>query len=239
MADVLALGAHPDDVELRIGATLASFRRAGRSVAIAHLTRGELGTRGTPELRDAEATAAARTLDAESMEILDLGDGAVEDTPSNRAILIDLLRRHAPRLVIAPFPRDEHPDHAGAGRLVKAAWYLAGIRKAGAPALAPHRAAHLWFYPSHEVPEVRFVVAVTPEDVLKKRRAVACYRSQFHDPASTEPETRISAPSFLEEGEARMRFFGSLIGAEYGEPFALFGPLGVFDPASLLDEPAS
>ncbi|MFG0320236.1 MAG: PIG-L deacetylase family protein, partial [Planctomycetota bacterium JB042] len=166
---------------------------------------------------------------------LPICDGAIVDTPDRREAVVGLLRRHAPRLVLAPFPRDEHPDHEHAGRLVKAAWYLAGIRRAPPTSAKPHRAPRLWFYPSHEVHDVRLVVAVTAEDVDAKRRALACYPSQFHDPTSKEPETRISTPTFLEEGFARMRHFGSLIGAEYGEPFALPGPLGIADPSSLLD----
>jgi len=239
LVDVLAIGAHPDDIELRIGSTLAGLTRRGRSVAITHLTRGELSTRGTPEARAQEAAAAAEELGATSMEILDLGDGRLRDTTENRNAIIDAIRRLSPRLLLSPYPTDEHPDHGVAGALTKAAWYLAGIRKAGSPDLAPHRPEQIWFYPGHAVPEIQLVVACTREDVDAKRRALACYRSQFHNPDSAEPETRISSPSFLAEGEARMVHFGSLIGAPFGEPFHLQGPLGVSDVARLLDETPS
>ncbi len=234
MVDVLAIGAHPDDIELRVGGTIAAFVREGLQVGLLHLTRGEAGTRGSPEQRRDEALAAADVLGASSIDILDLGDGLLVDDPRSRDAVISVFRQRRPSLLLAPFDQDEHPDHVAAGSIVKAAWYLGGIQKAGHDHHAPHRARAIWFYPSHEVPRVDFVVALESNDVEAKMRAVRSYGSQFFDPNSTEPETRISAKTFLDECEARMRFAGSLIGVEHGEPFLSMGPLRVNNAAAML-----
>lgn len=234
MVDVLAVGAHPDDVELRIGGTLAAFHRLGASVAVVHLTRGEAATRGNPDTRREEAEAAARTLGVETMEILDLGDGRLTDDSASREALIRVIRTMAPRLLLAPFPADEHPDHTAAGLLARATWYLSGIQNAGAPELKAHRPRSLWMYPCHEAPEATFVVGLEERDVETKREALACYRSQFHDPESTEAETRISQPGFMDEISARMRHYGSLVGAPFGEAFLTSGPFLVPNPLDVL-----
>ena len=233
MVDVLAIGAHPDDVELRIGGTLAALRRQGHSTSILHLTRGEMSTRGTVERRAEESARAAATLGAAPLEILDLGDGRLQDTPANRGQVTQVIRRLQPLLLLVPHPNDEHPDHAAAGQICKAAWYLAGIRKVAPTDAAPHRPRALWFYPGHEVPEPSLVVAITLLDQEQKRAAIRCYASQFHDPDSREPATRISEASFLEGCEARSRYFGSIIGAEFGEPFVTLSPTPVRDPLGL------
>lgn len=234
MVDVLAIGAHPDDIELRVGGTIAALVRQGADVGALHLTHGEASTRGTPQQRREEALAAANVLGMSSLDFLDLGDGRLVDDPRARDAVISVFRQRRPSLLLAPYHEDEHPDHAAAGRIAKAAWYLGGIRRAGNDEHPSHRASTIWFYPSHEVPRIDFVVALTSDDVDRKMRAVRAYNSQFFNPDSTEPETRISAPTFLEECDARMRFAGSLIGVEYGEPFLSMGPLRVTNAAAMI-----
>jgi bacillithiol biosynthesis deacetylase BshB1 len=129
--DVLAVGAHPDDVELGCGGTLARLASEGRAVGILHLTRGERGTRGTPEGRRAEAEAAAAALGAAAMDFLDCGDGGLRTGPAEEDSLIVKLRLWRPDLVLAPSPHDRHPDHTRAHRLVEAACFYAGLRHRG------------------------------------------------------------------------------------------------------------
>ncbi len=234
MADVLAIGAHPDDIELSIGALLASVRRQGLAFSLVHLTRGEAATRGTPEKRALEAAAAAQVLGARDVTILDLGDGRLRDSDAARQELIPIIRREQPVLLLAPWIEDDHPDHAAAGILVRSAWYLAGIYKSSPTAPSPHRPRLLFHYPSHHVPPHLSCVTVLKEDVDSQMEAIRCYKSQFHDPDSVEPPTRISSASFLESIVARLRHFGSLIQSDYAVPLIVPGPLPIPNLASLL-----
>jgi bacillithiol biosynthesis deacetylase BshB1 len=232
--DILAIGAHPDDIEIFCGGALARFQRLGARIGLLHLTRGEAGTRGTPEERAAEAAAAAATLGAIHHRILDLGDGALTDRPELRVPLIEELRRTRPEYLVTHWRSDDHPDHAATGALVKAAWYQAGIRRSIAAPLEPHRPRQILYFPSHEHPQPRFVVPLEPQDVERKFAAIRCYASQFDPARSHEPRTRISDPSFLVAIEARLRFYGSLIGAEYGEAFVTDQPLAIGNPLESL-----
>ncbi len=240
MLDVLAIGAHPDDIEIFAGGTIAACVRHGMKVGLCHLTRGEMGTRGSPELRAREAAAAAAVLGVTKHEILDLGDCALRDDDAHRAALVAVLRRDRPRLVLAQLSRDAHPDHAATGALVRSASYLSGIRRfAGASGAEPHRPSLVLYYPSHEVLTPTLVVALTAGDVEKKMAAIRAYASQVHVPApatksGAEPQTRISRPEFLEAIVARLRTHGNSIGAEFGEPFCAEAAVRVDDPRALL-----
>ena len=156
--DVLAIGAHPDDVELGCGGTLALLARRGKRVGIAHLTRGEAGTRGTVAERRREAERAAAALGAEELEFLDCGDGALRTGAAEEDALIDLLRRLRPELVLGPPPCDRHPDHGRACRLVEDACFYAGLASRGRG--EPHRPAAVWSYMSHDSFEPDLVVDV-------------------------------------------------------------------------------
>lgn len=231
--EILAVGAHPDDVELGCGGTLALLARAGRSVGILDLTRGEAGTRGTPETRAAEAAEAARLLGARFRDGLDLGDGNLKTDRAAELEVIEVVRRRRPRLVFAPLPNDRHPDHVRAGRLVTDAAFYAGLR-ALETGLPPHRPQQVVYFPSTFLAEPTFLVDVTGTlDV--KLAAVRAFRSQFFDPASKEPATFISSPEFLEGVTARARAFGRLanVGAAEGfvspRPPLLADPLAAFD----------
>jgi len=245
--DVLAIGAHPDDVELGCGGTLARLASEGRAVGILHLTRGERGTRGTAEERRQEAEAAAVALNAAAMDFLDCGDGGLRTGPAEEDSLIVKLRQWRPDLVLAPTPHDRHPDHTRAHQLVEAACFYAGLRNRGEG--EPFRPAAMFAYMQHDLFEPSFVVDVTAawEAKLASLRA---YRSQLHQPETRDgrddrdgrdkagkeeaPMTKVASPEFRLAVEGRARHFGLLIGAALGEPFWSRGPLAVGDLLSIL-----
>ncbi len=231
--EVLAVGAHPDDVELGCGGTLVHLARLGRRVGLLDLTRGEAGTRGTPETRAAEAAESARILGARFRDGLDLGDGNLRVDRAAELEVIAVIRRRRPRLVFAPLPNDRHPDHVRAGRLVTDAAFYAGLRSLET-GLPPHRPQQVVYFPSTFLAEPTFLVDVTGT-LETKLAAVRAFRSQFFDPASKEPATFISSPEFLEGVTARARAFGRLanVGAAEGfvspRPPLLADPLAAFD----------
>ena len=231
--EILAVGAHPDDVELGCGGTLALLSRRGRSVGILDLTRGEAGTRGTPETRAAEAAESARILGALFRDGLDLGDGNLRTDRAAELEVIDVIRRRRPRLVFAPLAVDRHPDHVRASRLVTDAAFYAGLRTLET-GRAPHRPQQVVYYPSTFLAEPTFLVDVT--EVLQiKLAAVRAFKSQFFDPASTEPATFISSPEFLDGVTARARAFGRLANAGAAEGFVSPRPPLLADPLAAFD----
>jgi bacillithiol biosynthesis deacetylase BshB1 len=236
--DVLAVGAHPDDVELGCGGTLALLAQQGRRVGIVHLTRGERGTRGTPEEREAEARNAAAALGAAELAFLDCGDGSLRTGEAEEDALIGLLRRFRPDLVIGPTPRDRHPDHGRAHELVAAACFYAGLTNRAPERGAPFRPAAVFSYMQHDPFAASFIVDVTAAWEAKLA-ALDAYRSQIH-PGKTAagesggPVTKVSTREFRLAVEGRARHFGEMINAELGEPFWSRIPLAVRDPFALL-----
>lgn len=231
--DVLAVGAHPDDVELGCGGTLAKLAAAGRRIGVVHLTRGEAGTRGTVQERIEEAERAADLLGVEGLEFLDCGDGALRTGPSEEDALIEVIRRWRPRVVLAGAERDRHPDHGRAHSLVRASCFYAGLRKRGSG--DPHRPAAVYSYMQHDPFEPAFVVDVS--DVWpKKLEALAAYSSQLHQAGAErhEPETKVASLQFRAAIEGRARHYGLLIGADFGEPFASRLPIAVADPCDVV-----
>jgi len=246
--DVLAIGAHPDDVELACGGTVARLAREGRRVGILHLTRGERGTRGTAEERLAEAERAAAELGASDLAFLDCGDGGLRTGPAEEDALIEVLRAWRPEVVLGPPPADRHPDHARGHRLVEAACFYAGLARRGDLGdgnRGPHRPAAFFSYMQHDSFEASFVVDVT-EFWEAKLRALAAYRTQLYPLAPLDraagddeedddedetaaPVTKVSTREFALAVEGRARHFGGLIGAELGEPFWSSRPLAVAD----------
>lgn len=234
--DVLAIGAHPDDVELGCGATLAQLAAAGRRVGILHLTRGEAGTRGTPEQRRREAERAAEILGAVDLSILDCGDGSLRTGPAEEDALIAEIRRLRPELVFAPTPADRHPDHGRSHRLTVDACFYAGLARRGAG--TPHRPGAIFTYMQHDLFEPLFVVDVTAT-WAKKMAALDAYDSQIHKLGEDSgvdggPATKVASREFRLAVEGRARHFGLLIGAELGEAFGSPRPLAVADPWQLL-----
>ena len=215
--DILFFGAHADDIELSCGATIVKCGKDGLRTGIVELTRGEMGTRGTPETRKRESQAAAKILGAVFREQLDFGDGNLQTGREQELQIIDIVRRRRPSLVVGPYPDDRHPDHTRTGRIVTEASFYAGLRSLQTDARAHRPQAVLYYLQNYMVPP-SFVVDATA--IWKtKMKAVAAYKSQFFDPASKEPQTFISDPKFLDMIDARGKHFGALIGVQYGEAF--------------------
>lgn len=225
--DYLFFGAHPDDVELSAGGTIARFVREGRRVGIVDLTRGEMGTRGTPQTRKREAAAAARILGCAFRQQLDFTDGGLRTGREQELELIAILRRCRPRVVFTAWPDERHPDHVRTGQVVTDASFYAGLKSLKSD-LPEHRPQAVVYYMQNYLVPPSFVVDVT-STWKTKMRAVAAYKSQFHDPKSKAPKTFISDPKFLKMIEARGGHFGALIGAEYGEAFVTKQPPRIDD----------
>ena len=231
--DVLAVSAHPDDVELTCGGTLAKLAASGRSFGIVDLTRGEMGTRGSAEQRDREAREAAKILGAAFRRTLDLGDGGLRTGRAEELALVDEIRRARPRLVLAPFPEDRHPDHARAGRLAADAAYYAGLRRLET-AHPAHRPQQVLFFSTMYEHRPDFVVDVTATHEIKMR-AIRAFASQFHDPDSTAPTTMLSTEIFLAGVEGRSRSLGMAIGVQFGESFRTMRPPRIDDPIAAFE----
>lgn len=226
--DILAVDAHPDDVELGCAGTLLAVAASGRRFGILDLTRGEAGTRGTPETRATEAKEAARILGAAFRQTLDLGDGNLRTDRAAELEIIGVIRRCRPRLVLAPFPADRHPDHARAGRLVTDASFYAGLRSLPMN-LPAHRPQQVVYYPSVFLSALSFLVDVSAV-FARKLEAIRAYRSQFYDPGSAEPDTYISSKAFLDGITSRAQAFGRLANVAYAEGFVSSLPPTLRDP---------
>ena len=225
--DIIFFGAHPDDVELSAGGTAAKLVKDGLRVGIVDLTRGEMGTRGTPQTRKKESQRAAKALGATFRQQLDFQDGNLQTGREQELEIIELLRIRRPKLVVGPWPDDRHPDHSRTGRIVTEASFYAGLKslRTGAP---EHRPQTVLYYLQNYMITPSFVVDVS-RHWKTKMRSVAAYQSQFYDPNSKEPQTFISDPKFLEMIDARGRHFGALIGVNYGEAFVTKQPPRVDD----------
>jgi len=235
--DVLAVFSHPDDAELSVAGTLLKLKSLGYRTGVCDVTRGEMCTRGTPELRAQEAMQAARILGLDVRVNLEQPDGHVSPTEVARIALVRMLRKHRPKVLLTTHEDDPHPDHANTSIIVRQAARLASMgrydEEIGLPPVPMPAIMHSLFS-RRIVPS--FVVDVSGF-VEQKMAAIRAYASQFYNPKSDEPQTRISASGFLGEIEVRMRYFGSLIGVEAGEPFYVREALNVDDPLALLTRP--
>jgi bacillithiol biosynthesis deacetylase BshB1 len=229
--DVLAIGAHPDDVELNVGGTLLLAKKQGLRGAICHLTDGEMGTRGSRESRKEEARAAAEQLGIVDLKFLGLPDGCLEVTQEAKDKVVRTIREFRPRIILAPYWVDLHPDHAATGNIVKQANFLAGLSKLDT-GQEPWRADVVMYYMSHTQIDVSIVVDITDEFAAKKS-AAECYKSQFFQRESTERKTFISGEGFWGWWKGRASYWGHLVGATYGEPFLIEGPIPVKHPFDL------
>lgn len=229
--DALAVAAHPDDIELSCGGTLIKIARLGYRTGIIDLTRGEMGSRGTPEERLREAAAAADIMGVAVRENAALPDGRLTADWDTKLTLIRALRTYRPQLWIIPCTEDRHPDHAVAGQAAQSAAFLAGLRKIDT-GQEPFRPTWTLHYFCRWEGTVSFVVDVSAE-FETRWRAIQAYRSQF-DADSGEPETYISRPQFLESVITRAKYYGSKIETEYGEPFWSREVLRIDDPVSFL-----
>lgn len=228
--DALAIGAHPDDVELLIGGTISKLTAAGRKVVILDITRGEMGTRGTAEIRAEEARAAAAVLGVADRRNLGQADGCVAPTPEARAALIEVIRELRPVVVFCHHRHDLHPDHIATHELLLQSLYPSGFAKFPARG-APYRPHACLLYMGHFPSAPSFIVD-TQGHFEVKERAIRCFASQLHDPCSTAPRTRISSPDFLPRIEGRDRYFGGFIERSHGEPFVVLGHMPMGDPVA-------
>ena len=233
--DVLAFGAHADDAELSCGGTLIKLAAMGYKTGIIALTRGEMGTRGSADIRAREFAAAAELMGLMAHKILDIPDARVDTTWENKLKIIAEIRAHKPRIILAPYWVDRHPDHENASLLVRAAAFLAGLKKieTGQEAFRPVKVVYCQsrfeFTPS-------FIVDISDAQA-RKMDAIRAYGSQFHRPdrpdsASASEETSIGRPEFLDHIEVRDRRYGAQIGVKYGEPFLVREALKVDDPVA-------
>lgn len=236
--DVLAIAAHPDDAELGCGGTLMLHKKLGRRVGILDLTRGELGSRGSADLRDAEARAAAEFMRLDYRAQLGMADGLFEETEANLLSMVRALRLTRPRVILANALSDRHPDHGRAAHLVRRAVFMSGLPKFETfgdnnmkqDAFRPDLLLH---YIQDHFRKPDLVVDITPF-FHEKMEAIRCYTSQFHDPTSKEPQTPISGADFFPFLEARAREMGRMIGVPFGEGFELHNPLKINDFTDLI-----
>jgi len=230
---ILAIAAHPDDVELGCAGTLIRHARKGQATGILDLTEGELGTRGTPALRRAEAADAAAVMGAAVRENARMADGFFRNDEEHQRRLIRYIREYRPEIVLANALADRHPDHGRAGRLIADSCFLAGLRQVKTQdddgqeqeAWRPKRVFHMIQDRVH-TPDI--IVDIS-EVFSTKMEAIRCYRSQFHDPGSAEPVTYISTPDFLRQIEYRDMLTGKQIGVDYAEGFVCENIPGVRD----------
>ncbi len=228
--DVLCIVAHPDDAEIGAGGTLALLSRAGYRTGILNFTRGEMGTRGSAELRRQEALKAAAILGITFLGILDLGDCRFQVTPENITALIQYIRHLRPKIVIANALSDRHPDHGRAATLVRQACFYAGLRRwettFEGQTQAPHRPLTCLHMLQDHYHHPTIVVDITSTFMIKME-AIKAYASQFYNPNSNEPETPISRPDFLDFIEARAREMGRRIFVTFGEGFVCKEPIPI------------
>ncbi len=222
--DILAVGAHPDDVELGCAATIAKEISLGKKVGILDLTRGELGTRGSADIRDSEAAAAAKILGVEVRENLTFADGFFTNDKLHQLEIIKVLRKYRPDIVLCNAIDDRHIDHGKGSKLVSDACFLSGLRKietgVGEKLQEAWRPRHVYHYIQWKNIEPDFVVDVTGF-IDKKMDAIKAYASQFYDPDSNEPITPIASKNFIDSLAYRARDLGRLVGVEYAEGFTV------------------
>jgi len=235
--DILAFGAHPDDVELGCSGTLLRQISLGYKVGIIDLTRGELGTRGTASIRDHESNLAAKKMKISFRENLCFEDGFFENNENNKLDIIKRIRCYRPSIVICNAPQDRHPDHGRAFSLVYDACFLAGLEKIQTDfqniSQEPFRPNVLYSYIQYNDTKPDFLVDISPF-MEEKMEIIKCYVSQFYNPQSEETETIISQQSFLSLISNRASDLGRFISKDYAEGFLVNRYPGVDNLFNLL-----
>jgi bacillithiol biosynthesis deacetylase BshB1 len=231
--DILAIAVHPDDVELCCSGTLLMEKRNGKKTGVVDLTRGELGTRGTPELRIEEAAASAGILQLDVRENLGMADGFFRNDEEHQRQLIRVIRKYRPEIVLANALSDRHPDHGRAGHLISDACFLSGLRKIGTVdndgSPQEHwRPKYIFHYIQDRYAHPSFVYDITPV-FDKKLDSIKAFSSQFFSTqyGKEEPQTYISTPEFLNSIIGRHQMFGKMIGTPYAEGFITEKMIGV------------
>lgn len=234
---IMAIGVHPDDVELGCSGTLINHIRKGQQAGILDLTRGELGSRGSVEIRHKEATEAAQVAGVSIRHNLGMADGFFENDTENRLKIITYLRRYQPEIVLANALDDRHPDHGRAGQLIRDACFLSGLRKISTQWEGEEQAAwrpkRVFHYIQDRFREPDIIVDIS-SSFPAKMEAIRCFGTQFLPQGSSEPQTYISRSGFLEKIEGRALELGQRIGVTYGEGFNTSYNLGIRDMDALI-----
>lgn len=227
--DILAIVAHPDDVEMSFGGTMIKHQKMGYSTGVIDLTRGELGTRGTPAIRAAEAEKAAEIMKLSVRDNLGFADGFFENTKENQLNIVEQIRKYKPEIIITNAIYDRHPDHIRSSEIVERSCFLSGLKaietfENGKPQ-EPHRPTRLYFSIQSIAQNPDLLIDVS-DSIEERRLAINAFRSQFYNPESDEPETYISSENFMNMLEGRSVEFGMRIGAKYAEGFRVKSTLG-------------
>jgi bacillithiol biosynthesis deacetylase BshB1 len=235
--DILAIAAHPDDVELSASGTLLKAKAQGKKIGVLDLTGGELGSRGTKETRTAEAKSASEVMGLDARVNIGLEDGFFQNVKESQLLIIEQLRKYQPDIVLINAPYDRHPDHGKGANLAKDACFLSGLVKIETSVdgidQAPWRPKAVYHYIQDYFIEPDFVVDIS-EYLDQKIDSIKAYKTQFFDPESKEPSTPISGEEFFTFLKGRWMSYGRLIGAEYGEGFITVRPIGVEDLSTLV-----
>ncbi|SIN86886.1 bacillithiol biosynthesis deacetylase BshB1 [Chitinophaga niabensis] len=237
--DILAIAAHPDDVELSCAGTLMVHALQGMKVGIVDLTQGELGTRGTPEGRLIEAQDACKLMGLDVRENLGLADGFFQNSKEDQLKVIRAIRKFKPDIVLANAMDDRHPDHGRAGRLIADSCFLAGLRKIeteenGVPQEA-WRPKQVFHFLQDRYHQPDFVIDITPV-IDKKIEAIKCFKTQFLAAKDHEPQTYISSPEFFESVLYRAKMLGKMVGVPYAEGYTSAKMLGVRSMKDFINE---
>jgi bacillithiol biosynthesis deacetylase BshB1 len=228
--DILAISAHPDDIELSCSGTLIAHKSLGYTTGILDLTEGEMSTRGTPEIRQKESVEASQIMGISIRENLGLSDAKFDLSFENQARVIKVLRKYRPEIILANAPYDRHPDHVRASQLIEEAVFKSGLVKIetedNGESQLPWRPQKVYHYIQSVSLEPDFICDISAH-MEQKMAAIRVFKSQFFDPKSNEPDTYISNPDFLKLIEARSREWGHRIGVSYGEGFVQRQSLGV------------
>ncbi len=228
--DVLAIGVHPDDIELSCAGVLLVEKRNGKKTGILDLTEGELGTRGTAETRKEEAAKAGTILEVDIRENLGMADGFFQNDRENQLKIIQVIRKYQPEVILCNAPEDRHPDHGRSAKLVADATFLSGLVKIETTfdglIQKPWRPKYVLHYIQDRYLQPNFVVDIT--NVFEtKLESIKAYATQFHNPGSDGPETYISTPDFLDSIIYRSKMFGKMIGVKYAEGFVSEKMIGI------------
>jgi len=227
--DILAFASHPDDIELSCSGTLALHGSLDKKVGVVDLTQGELGTRGSVAIRKKEADDSSKILNLQVRENLEMEDGFFEHSKANILAIARCIRKYQPEIVLANAINDRHPDHGRAAKLIEESCFYSGLEKIelhDEEKLSPWRPKAVYHYIQSYYIKPDFIVDITDFWTIKIK-SIKAYESQFYDPGSTESETYISKPGFLEFLESRARMWGHIIGVEYGEGFTVNRELGI------------
>jgi N-acetylglucosamine malate deacetylase 1 len=228
--DILAFGAHPDDVELSASGTLLIEKQQGKKTGIVDLTLGQLGTRGTVEIRKQEAAASAKVLALDVRENLEMEDGFFEYNETNIKKIITVLRKYQPEIVLCNAPDDRHPDHGKGSKIVADACFLSGLRKIETmnnnQVQQAWRPKQVFHYIQDRLLDYDLVVDISSA-MPKKLESIKCFATQFNSTDTIEPQTYISKPSFLNGVSDRAAQLGKTIGVDYGEAFMSAKKIGV------------